>query len=82
MMRPQTFQIASVRVPAKRKRTLEAARVEEIANDMLENGQTTPIRVRSDGDGYVLVEGYHRLEALRALGEDQVSGYLVQAQKF
>ncbi len=82
MMRPQTFQIASVRVPAKRKRTLEAARVEEIANDMLENGQTTPIRVRPDGDGYVLVEGYHRLEALRALGEDQVSGYLVQAQKF
>lgn len=84
MMRPQTFQIASVRVPAKRKRTLEAARVEEIANDMLENGQTTPIRVRSDGDGdgFILVEGYHRLEALRALGEDEVSGYLVQAQKF
>lgn len=82
MLKPQTFPIALVRVPAKRKRTLEASKVEEIANDMLENGQKTPIRVRSDGDGYVLVEGFHRLEALRALGEDKVTGYLVQAQKF
>ena len=46
---------------------------------MLENGQTTPIRVRADKDkeGYILVEGYHRLEALKALGEEQVTGYLV-----
>ena len=82
MLRSQTFPIDSVRVPAKRKRTLEAAKVEEIASDMLENGQKTPISVRSDGDGYVLVEGYHRLEALRALGEETVTGYLVQARKF
>ena len=84
MLKSQTFAIASVRVPAKRKRTLEPAKVDEIAEDMLENGQTTPIRVRADKDkeGYILVEGYHRLEALRALGEDQIQGYLVQAQKF
>lgn len=82
MMRSQTIPIAAVRVPAKRKRTLEAVKVEEIASDMLENGQTTPIQVRADGDGFVLVEGYHRLEALRALGEDEVTGYLVQARKF
>ena len=84
MLKAQSFAIEAVRVPAKRKRTLEPAKVEEIAEDMLENGQTTPIRVRADKDkdGYILVEGYHRLEALKALGEDQIEGYLVQAQKF
>jgi ParB-like chromosome segregation protein Spo0J len=84
MLKAQSFAIESVRVPAKRKRTLEPAKVDEIAEDMLENGQTTPIRVRADKDkdGYILVEGYHRLEALKALGEDQIEGYLVQAQKF
>lgn len=84
MLKSQTFPIEAVRVPAKRKRTLEPAKVDEIAEDMLENGQTTPIRVRADKDkeGFILVEGLHRLEALRALGEDQVTGYLVQAQKF
>lgn len=82
MLRSQSIPIDAVRVPAKRKRTLEPAKVEEIASDMLENGQKTPISVRSDGDGYVLVEGYHRLEALRALGEETVTGYLVQARKW
>ncbi|MEL6999257.1 MAG: ParB N-terminal domain-containing protein [Pseudomonadota bacterium] len=82
MLKVQTFPIANVRVPVKRKRTLEAAKVDDLANDILENGQTTPIRVRADGDAFVLIEGLHRLEALRALGEDQINGYLVQARKF
>jgi ParB-like chromosome segregation protein Spo0J len=47
---------------------------------MLENGQTTPISLRADGERFVLIEGYHRLEALRALGEDTVEGYLVRAR--
>lgn len=80
MLIKETFPIADVRVPVKRKKTLDPAKVEEIAEDMLENGQTTPIRVRSGKVGYVLIEGYHRLEALRALGEDTVEGYLVRAR--
>jgi sulfiredoxin len=40
-----------------------------------------PIRVRADGDRFVLVEGLHRLEAMKALGEKTIEGYLVQAQK-
>lgn len=47
---------------------------------MLENGQTTPISVRAADDGYVLVEGLHRLEALQALGESTVEAYLVHAR--
>ena len=71
-------------MPAKRARTLDAAKVEALAEDMLEHGQTTPISVRADtkdgADRYVLVEGLHRLEALKALGETTVTGFLVQAR--
>ena len=55
-------------------------KVVALAEDMLERGQTTPIRLRPDGDRYVLIEGLHRLEALRALGELTVEGYLVRAR--
>ncbi len=77
----EKFTIADVRIPLKRKKTLDPAKVEDIAYDILENGQTTPIRLRTEkGGGYILVEGYHRLEALRAIGENEVKGYLVHAQ--
>ncbi len=80
MLIKETFSIADVRVPAKRKKTLDPTRVEEIAEDMLENGQTTPIRLRKANVGFVLIEGLHRLEALKALGEETIEGYLVHAR--
>jgi len=80
MLDKQDIAITDVRVPAKRAKTLEPAKVQEIAEDMLENGQVTAIRVRAAGDGFILVEGMHRLEALKALGEETVKAYLVQAR--
>jgi len=82
MLEKHTFEIARIHVPVKRKQTLDPAKVEALAEDMLEHGQTTPIRCRRDAkaDRLVLIEGYHRLEALRALGETTVVGYLVQAR--
>jgi len=85
MMERQTFEIGRIYVPVKRAKTLEPAKVDALAEDMLEHGQTTPISVRADKtkDGterYVLVEGLHRLEALKALGEATVTGFLVQAR--
>jgi ParB-like chromosome segregation protein Spo0J len=81
MLQKKDFPIARIYVPTKRAKTLEPAKVEELAESMLEQGQQVPIRVREDGDRFVLVEGLHRLEALKALGEETVEGYLVQAQK-
>lgn len=81
MLTKQPFPIASIYVPAKRARTLDPAKVEEIATSVLEEGQRTPIQVRADGDRFVLVEGLHRLEALKALGETEIDGYLVQARR-
>jgi len=79
MLVKESFPVAQIRVPVKRAKTLDPAKVQEIAESMLEEGQTTPIRVRKSKDGYVLIEGLHRLEALKALGEEMVEGYLVRA---
>lgn len=80
MLKKEIFPIASIRVPVKRRKTLEADKVIALAEDMLENGQLTPIRVRADGKGFVLIEGLHRLEALNALGEETIEGYRVKAR--
>lgn len=80
MPNPIPLRIEDIYVPAKRKKTLEAEKVEALANDIMENGQTTPIRVREGKGRYVLVEGLHRLEALRALGEERVVVYVTQAR--
>ena len=80
MLQKQSLPLDSIRVPVKRAKTLDPQKVEDLATDVLENGQTTPIRVRKDGESYVLVEGYHRLEALRALGEDAIDAYIVHAR--
>jgi sulfiredoxin len=82
MMRREKLAIARIYVPAKRRATLQPEAVREIAESMLEIGQTTPIQVRRDGDRFVLVQGLHRLEACKALGEESIFGYLVQAQKY
>lgn len=80
MLVKTAFPIDRIRVPVKRAKTLDAAKVTELAESILTEGQLTPIRVRADGENFVLVEGLHRLEALRALGEETVEGYLVHAR--
>ena len=80
MLDKHTVAIADIRVPLKRRKTLIEIKVQEIAESIIENGQTTPIQVRIDGDGFVLIEGLHRLEALRALGESSVDAYFVKAR--
>jgi len=81
MMKRETFAIADIYVPVKRRATLKPEVVQEIAASMLEVGQQTPIMVRQDGGRLVLVEGLHRLEACKALGDTTIIGYLVQARK-
>ena len=48
---------------------------------MLKDGQQVPIKVRADGERFVLIEGLHRLEAAKALGEQTILGYRVDARK-
>ncbi len=80
MMRKQKFPIADIYVPTKRRKTLDAQVVKDLAESILQQGQQIPIQVRKDGERFVLVEGLHRLEACKALGEQTIDGFLVQAR--
>ena len=80
MLEKLNVSIDKIRIPSKRAKTLDEKKLESIAEDMIERGQTTPIQVRIEGDGFILIEGLHRLEALRALGETNVEAYIVQAR--
>ncbi len=75
------FKIDEIYVPVKRQKTLDPATVAKIAESMLEHGQKTPIMVRRDGARWVLVEGLHRLEACKSLGEPTIVGVIVQARR-
>jgi ParB-like chromosome segregation protein Spo0J len=80
-MKREVFAVSDIYVPVKRRPTLEQGRVNEIATSMLEVGQQMPILVRPDGARFVLIEGLHRLEAAKALGETTISGSRVSARK-
>lgn len=81
MLRNQNFPVEKIYVPTARRKTLDPAKVSAIADDWLANGQKTPIQVREDGDRFVLIEGLHRLEAAKVLGEKTIVGILVQARR-
>jgi hypothetical protein len=52
-----------------------------IAASILDKGLQAPIRVTADGARFVLVEGLHRLEAAKALGEQTIAAFLVDARR-
>ena len=80
-MKRESFPIANIYVPTARRATLKQQTVDELAENILQNGQKDPILVRRDGERFVLIEGLHRLEACRKLGEATVFGFLVQARR-
>jgi ParB-like chromosome segregation protein Spo0J len=82
MLKPRDIPIDEIYVPVRRRKTLDPAKADELAEDILENGQKVPIQVRQGKGRFVLVEGLHRLEACISLGEEKIPAYLVQARKF
>lgn len=74
--------IDRIHVPVKRRKTLDFERMNNLAMSILEDGQKTPVRLRQEktSGGFVLLEGLHRLEAMKALGETRIEGYLVQGR--
>jgi ParB-like chromosome segregation protein Spo0J len=82
MMKTWSIKLDEIYVPVKLKKTLDAAKVDALAESILEEGQKVPIQIRRDKDRYVLVTGLHRLEAFRALGEAKIDALIVSARKF
>jgi sulfiredoxin len=79
-LRAKPVVIADIYVPTKRRLTLDPQKVAALAESIMEIGHDAPILVRFDGKRFVLVEGLHRLEACRSLGEKTIQAYLVQAR--
>ena len=79
-MEDQPLPIDKIYVPVKRRATLNVETVETLALKILEEGQKVPIQVRADGNRFVLIEGLHRLEACRSLGERTINAFLVRAR--
>jgi ParB-like chromosome segregation protein Spo0J len=73
--------IDEIYVPVKRKNTLDREQVEALAQSIMEEGLKLPISVRQGNGRYVLVEGLHRLEACRALGEQTIDSIIVRARQ-
>ena len=80
-METVSIKIAEIYVPAKRKNTLKPAQVEALAESIMEEGLRMPISVRQGNGRFVLIEGLHRLEACRALGEDSIDSIIVRARQ-
>jgi sulfiredoxin len=81
MLKKQSLPIQNIYVPVKRRQKLDARKVATLAESVLDQGLEAPILVRADGERFVLVEGLHRLEACRALGDTTISAYCVQARQ-
>ncbi len=81
MLRVHRVRLDTIYVPTERRKTLHPETARALAEDILENGMKMPIQVRFDGKRHVLIEGLHRVEAARFLGETEIDAYLVQARK-
>ncbi len=79
MLKSEHIKLADIYVPAKRRNGLEPEKIEELAESILEDGQKVPIQVRRDAKKvFILVNGAHRMEAVKLLGEETVEAFIVR----
>jgi sulfiredoxin len=81
MMKDVPVELDEIYVPAALRKALDPAKVEALAESILEHGQESAIQVRRDKERFVLVTGLHRLEAMRMLGEKTIKAIIVSARK-
>ena len=72
-----SIRIEEIYVPTKRRGEIDPARIESLAENILEEGLKVPISVRQGKGRYVLVAGLQRLEAMKALGEQSITAIVV-----
>lgn len=79
-MRTKEVKIDEIYVPADRRKELDPQKVEEIAEQIIEEVVQRPIQVRRGKDRYVLIKGINRLEAHKALGNETIEAAIVAAR--
>jgi ParB family chromosome partitioning protein len=63
--------LEQIRVP-ENVRALDEAHIEALSGSIALQGMLVPVVVRSDGDGFELVAGFHPIAAARSLGLAEV----------
>jgi len=77
MLKAVFLDLAELYVPAKRRGEIDQEKVAALAEEILEDGQKVPIQVRREKNRYVVVNGAHRIEAVKLLGEDRIQAIVV-----
>ena len=80
MLKPVSIKIDQIYVPVERVKELRAEKVNEVAEEIIEESNLPPIHLRKGKGRYVLVSGVHRLEAHKALGETNINAIIVGAR--
>ncbi|MCZ4279453.1 ParB N-terminal domain-containing protein [Kiloniella laminariae] len=81
MLKAVAIKIDDIYIPADRRKERDPARIESFAENIIDEVEVEPIRVRKgkDKNKYVLVRGVNRLEARKELGDETIFAYVVQA---
>ncbi|MBC8269966.1 MAG: ParB N-terminal domain-containing protein [Rhodospirillaceae bacterium] len=80
MLKAVSIKIEDVYVPAERRKELDASKLDQVAETIMEEVEENPIQVRQGKGRYVLVKGIHRLEAHKALGDESIQAFIVGAR--
>ena len=79
-MKTHDLPIAEIYVPVDRRKEIDPERVDQRIQDLLDGAEERPIQVRQGNGRYVLIKGIHRLEARKAVGDQTIQAYIVQAR--
>lgn len=76
MLKPVVVKIEDIYIPAERRKELDPEKVEAMAEEIMNEEEEKPIMVRQGKGRYVLLNGIHRLEARKALGEESIQVFI------
>lgn len=80
-MTAQPIRVKSITVPAARRKVLHPETVRALAGDILQQGLKEPITVRPKGRRFQLVDGLHRLEAVRWLDGETIDALVLPPEE-
>ena len=82
LLKAAAVKISEIYIPADRRKDMDPEAIDAAAQKILEDTEERPIQVRLGKNRYVLVKGVNRLEAHKALGEESIQAYIVQAKRY
>ena len=79
MLKAVFINIEEIYVPIGLRKELDTSKIELVAENIMNDADELPIKVRKGKGRYVLIKGIHRLEARKALGDETIEAFIVAA---